>query len=67
MTARFSVSVARTILKTYHAEITATAANLIMKRFNDYLSEVWHFYITVYVLFHSLLVPSGLFLAMVAL
>jgi hypothetical protein len=66
MTARFSVSLGRTILKTYYAEITVTAANLIMKRFSDYLSKVWHFYITVYVLFHSL-VHSGLFSAMVAL
>jgi len=43
MTARFSVSLARTILKTYHADITATAANLIMKRFSDALSKVSHF------------------------
>jgi hypothetical protein len=67
MTARFSVSLVRTILKTYHADITATAANLKMKRFSDALSKVWHFCITVYVLFHSLLVHSGLFSAMVAL
>jgi hypothetical protein len=67
MTARFSIALVRTILKIYHAEITATAANLIVKRFSDALSKVWHFYITVYVLYHSLLVPSRLFSAIAAL